>query len=32
MSITSVFDILDKTQFIKTDLLYGKENKQWKKG
>ncbi len=33
MSITRVFDILDlyKTQFIKDDVLCGKENKQWKK-
>jgi long-chain acyl-CoA synthetase len=33
MSITRVFDILElyKTQFIKDDVLCGKENKQWKK-
>ena len=33
MSITRVFDILElyKTQFIKEDVLCGKENKQWKK-
>ena len=33
MIITRVFDILElyKTQFIKEDVLCGKENKQWKK-
>jgi long-chain acyl-CoA synthetase len=33
MSITRVFDILElyKTQYIKDDVLCGKENKQWKK-
>jgi long-chain acyl-CoA synthetase len=33
MSITRVFDILElyKTQFIKDDVLCGKENNQWKK-
>lgn len=33
MEITRVFDILElyKTQYIKDDVLSGKENKQWKK-